>query len=82
MNPNQSNWRFSILAGVLFTLVVVILGRTLQHQVFSFGEPVSALEITADPARARRRRRQERRAAHRQSALLSVGRHAHSHQDG
>ena len=50
MNPNQSNWRFSILAGVLFTLVVVILARTLQHQVFSFGEPVNALEITVDPA--------------------------------
>ena len=50
MIPNRSNWRFSLLAGALLALVIVILARTLQHQVFSFGEPISALEITSDPA--------------------------------
>jgi cell division protein FtsI/penicillin-binding protein 2 len=50
VRPNRSNWRFSILAGVLFALVMVILARTLQHQVFSFGESPSALAIASEPA--------------------------------
>ncbi|MFN2200987.1 MAG: peptidoglycan D,D-transpeptidase FtsI family protein [Caldilineaceae bacterium] len=50
MSSNRSSWRFSILAVAISAMVILILLRTLQHQVFGLGEAVSAQAVEVDPA--------------------------------